>query len=262
MPDDLTVGIYQPEARDETPGRRLERLAAVFDDPATRACDLLVCPELYLSGYFVDDLVRERAEPRDGPFARRVSEIAAANDCAIVYGYPERAGEAVYNAALCAGPDSSLLANHRKTLLPSDYEQGYFRCGERPTSFELRGWRVGVVVCYEVEFPEPVRYHALDGCDLVVAPTALTEEWTVVAHQVLPSRAFENNVFVAYANHAGTENAHRYLGASVIVSPFGRDLARAGAGETVITARLAHGEIETARNRLHFLKDVGKNCYR
>lgn len=262
MPDDLTVCIYQPDARDETPANRLERLAAIFDEPAARGCDLIACPELFLSGYFVDDLIMERAETEDGPFSRRVREIAQANDCAIVYGYPERAGDGVFNSALCAGPDGGILANHRKNLLPYDYEEKYFQPGRRPTTFTLRGWQVGLLICYEVEFPEPVRYYAQAGCDLVVAPTALTRDWTVVAHRVLPARAFESNIFVAYANHAGTENGNRYLGNSVIASPFGKDLARAGEEESVITAHLVHEEIARARKRLHFLKDVGQSCYR
>jgi predicted amidohydrolase len=262
MSNALTVGIYQPEARDETPESRLERLAAIFDKPQAKACDLLVCPELYLSGYFVDDLILERAETQDGPFATSVRHIAEANHCAIVYGYPEQTEGGVYNAALCAGPDGKILANHRKNLLPYDYEEKYFRAGQRPTTIELRGWRIGLLICYEVEFPEPVRYYAREGCELVVAPTALTDDWPVVAHRVLPARAFENNIFVAYANHAGTEAGRRYLGESLIASPFGRDLARAGTQEAVITARLTHEEITTARNRLHFLNDVGQSCYR
>lgn len=261
MSDSLNIAIYQPEARDELPQSRLERLTAVFQDPATRDCDLMVCPELYMSGYFVDDEILERAEPVDGPFARRVREIAAANGCAIVYGYPERSPEGVFNAALCAGPDGSFLANHRKNLLPYDYEEKYFRPGDRPTTFSIADWRVGLLVCYEVEFPEPVRYYAKVGCDLVIAPTALAEDWPVVARRVVPARAFENNVFVAYANHAGTENGTRYLGDSVIVSPFGQDLARADTEETVITARLERDEIAKARDRLHFLEDVDQSCY-
>jgi len=261
-PATFTVGIYQPAARDETPASRLERLQAVFEKPAARDWDLLVCPELYLSGYFVDDRINEWAEPADGPFAKRVGEIAAQNRCAICYGYPERGDDGVYNAALCAGPGGIVEANHRKNLLPYDYEERYFRAGSRPTIFEIRGWRVGLVICYEVEFPEPVRYYAQQGCDLVLAPTALTEHWPVVAHRVLPARAFENNMFVAYANHAGEENGNHYLGASVIASPFGEDLVRAGAGEQVISARLDRSDIARARERLRFLRDVRQSCYR
>lgn len=259
---DLIVGVYQPEAREETPEDRLVRLARIFEDPAARRCDLIVCPELYLSGYFVDDRIPARAEAHTGPFARRVCEIAQQRECTIVYGYPESTEAGVFNAALCAGPDGRVLANHRKNLLPYDYEERYFQAGRRPTVLDVKGWRVGLLICYEVEFPEPVRYYARNGCDLVIAPTALTEDWPVVARQVIPARAFENNVFVAYANHAGVENGNRYLGDSVIASPFGGDLARAGPEEAVITARLEHAEIARARSRLRFLQDVEQSCYR
>jgi predicted amidohydrolase len=258
----LTVGVYQPRARDETPGDRLQRLAGALGQPAAGGCDLLVCPELYLSGYQVHDRISELAESADGPFARQVRELAQQAECAIVYGYPERDGETIYNSALCVGPDGDVLANHRKNLLPSDYEEHYFTRGAQPTSFTIRGWRVGLVVCYEVEFPEPVRYHAQHGCDLVVAPTALVDRWTVVARKVIPARAFESSVFVAYANHCGEENVSRYLGESVIVSPFGEDLARAGSDEALVMARVDRAQIADARERLRFLQDAGRSCYR
>lgn len=258
----LTVGVYQPEAKLEHPDERLARLARILEQPAARGCDLMVCPELYLSGYEVGDRIPEHAETAGGPFARRVGELAEASGCAIVYGYPERDGEALYNAAACAGANGTVLANHRKTMLPGDYENQYFRTGRRPTMFEVCGWRVGLLICYEAEFPEPVRHYAQAGCELVVAPTALSEQWPVVARRVIPARAFENNLFVAYANHAGRENDSRYLGESVIVSPFGEDLARAGADEAVIHARLERGEIDRARERLRFLTEVQQSCYR
>lgn len=257
----ITVGVYQPEARVQSPEDRLIRLERIFEKSAARECDLMVCPELYLSGYFVDDRILEWAQTPDGPFARRVCEIAASHQCAIVYGYPERDGEDVFNSALCAGRDGRVAVNHRKNLLPHDYEQKYFRTGRQPTVFDVKGWKVGLMICYETEFPEPARYYARSGCDLVVAPTALTHEWSVVAHSVVPSRAFENTFFLAYANHAGEENGHLYLGESVIVSPFGKDIVRAGRGESVVSARLRHAEIAEARARLHFLEDVGQSCY-
>jgi len=258
----ITLGIYQPAALDETPSERLERLERIFADPAARQCDVMLLPELFLSGYFGEERLHEWAEAANGPSAERACRLAARHDCAIVYGYPERADDGVYNAALCAWPDGRVAASHRKNLLPYDYEERYFRPGGHPTIVELKGWKIGVLVCYEVEFPEPVRYYARAGCDLVIAPTALVDEWPVVARRVIPARAFESNVFLAYANHAGAERGHRFLGESVIVSPFGRDLARADTSEALITARLERAEITRARDRLHFLQDVGQSCYR
>lgn len=258
----LTVGVYQPEAKAETPHDRLRRLELVLEQPAARDCDLLLCPELYMSGYFVHDQIVDRAEPSDGTFSRRVRDLAQRSGCAIVYGYPERARGGIYNSALCAGPAGDVLANHRKNLLPYDYEETYFQRGASPTAFDLNGWRIGLVICYEVEFPETVRHHALAGCELVVAPTALTDQWAVVAQRLIPARAFENNVFLAYANHAGVEDGNRYLGESVIVTPLGEDVARAGEDESFISARLDRADITRARSRLRFLKDIGRSCYR
>lgn len=258
----LTVGVYQPEAKTETPDDRLQRLEQVLEQPAARECDLLLCPELYMSGYFVHDQIIDRAEPNDGPFARRVRDLARRSGCAIVYGYPERARDSIYNSALCAGPAGDLLANHRKNLLPYEYEAKYFQLGQRPTLFDLNGWRIGLVICYEVEFPETVRHHALAGCELVLAPTALTDQWKVVARRVIPARAFESNIFLAYANHAGVEDGNRYLGESVIASPLGEDLARAGPDEAVIAARLDRADIARARSQLRFLTDLEQSCYR
>ncbi|HSH40776.1 MAG TPA: nitrilase-related carbon-nitrogen hydrolase, partial [Arenicellales bacterium] len=99
-------------------------------------------------------------------------------------------------------------------------------------------------------------------CDLVVAPTALVDRWAVVARQVIPARAFENTIFVAYANHCGAESGSRYLGESVIVSPFGEDLARAGSDETLLTARLDRAQVSDARAQLRFLRHAGQSCYR
>lgn len=257
----LTLGLFQPDARNTDPADRLHRLQMLFTDPMVQRCDLLVCPELFMSGYFAGDGFDDCAEARDGHFAEQVSVLARKSRCAIVYGYPERAGGRVMNSALATGPDGRIMANHQKSLLPHDYEEKHFSAGGKPTIFTLNGWRIGLLICYEVEFPEAVRFYARTGCDLVLAPTACLQQWSVVARNVVPTRAFENNIFVAYANHAGEESGNRYLGESVIVSPWGQDLARAGDVESVITAELHHSEIARARTRLGYLDHASNSCY-
>ena len=86
--------------------------------------------------------------------------------------------------------------------------------------------RIALLICYEIEFPEAARNAALNGADLILAPTALGAQWGVVAHKLVPTRAFENGIFIAYANHAGREGEIEYLGESCIVDPMGNDLAR------------------------------------
>lgn len=103
---------------------------AALDEAAARAAAagarLLVCPELFLTGYAIGDAVPELAEPADGPSARAVAGICVRHGLAIHYGYPERSGEAVFNAAQLIGPDGVPLANYRKTHLYGGFEEEWF----------------------------------------------------------------------------------------------------------------------------------------
>jgi len=101
---------------------------------------------------------------------------------------------------------------------------------------------MGLLICYDVEYPEAVRSVALLGADVVLVPTALTHEYSVVPDYIVPARAVENQVFVAYCNHAGVENGMRFLGGSLLADIDGKAIAAAGAGDALII-----GEISQAR---------------
>lgn len=251
----LAIALYQPEAETVLPADRIERLRQQLSD-ARGQYDLVVCPELYLSGYCAGDRFHDDAEPLDGPFMRELGEVARAAQCAIAYGFAERTSDGLHNACAFLGPDGARLAIHRKTVFPQAYEQRYFVPGQGATIVDWRGWRIGMLICYEAEFPEAVRACAVRGCDLVIVPTALAREWSVVAQRVIPARAFENNLFIAYANYCGEAGETTFLGQSVIADPYGDDLARAGQNETIISAQAEKARIGQARERLHFLADL------
>jgi predicted amidohydrolase len=252
----LRTAIFQYAARDERPERRLERLHEALRAARHGPFDLVVCPELFLSGYNVGARVAELAEPADGAFFRAAAAIARDCRTALLYGYPEAAaGNRIFNAAVCIGSDGRLRANHRKLRLPSESERRWFTTGESYTIVDIGGFRVALLVCYDVEFPEAVRACALSGADVVVAPTALKAEWAFVARQLVPTRAFENGVFVLYANYCGHENGFDYLGESCIVAPGGEEIARAGRGEELLAGVLERDRIAEARRRLAYLTD-------
>ncbi|MGI9317577.1 MAG: carbon-nitrogen hydrolase family protein [bacterium] len=249
----MRAGIFQCAGGGLTPRQRLDRLN---DSLAGSALDLVVCPELFISGYNVGDALRELAAPLSGDYSERVAEIAISHHTAIVFGYPEIDGEQLYNAAACISADGLMIANHRKLLLPPGFELEYFQPGEQLTLFELFGMRCAILICYDAEYPEAVRACAESGAQVVIVPTALVDNWGSVAHQLMPTRAFESGVWLLYANHAGEENGFRYLGASCIVAPDGKDAARAGAEQCLIHYELNQELVSRARNRLPYLKDV------
>lgn len=232
-----------------------QRFDLLMDTVSENSFDLLVCPELFMSGYNAGDHLKRCAESVDGPFFQKVATLARETSTAIVYGYPEINGDRLFNAAICVNAEGECIANHRKLLIPPGFEQDYFTCGQRYTIFDLIGMRCALLVCYDAEFPESVRAAALAGAQLVIVPTALGEQWPSVAHQLMPTRSFENGIWLMYANHAGAENGLRYLGASCIVEPNGKDAARAGSDQQLISAEIDTASVATAQKRLPYLVD-------
>lgn len=252
----MKLGVFQPSFGGLLPDDRIGRLGEVI---AGAGLDLVVCPELFLSGYDVGEDLRRFAEPAGGPKFEAIAELARTHQTAIVYGYPELEDDALFNSAACLGPDGQLMANHRKRAnSPGSFEEDYFTPGAAPSVFDYAGLRVAVLICYEVEFPETVRQAAQAGAHLVVVPTALVDQWDVVASRVVPARAFENGVWVAYCNHAGQEGSCVYLGGSRIVGPDGREAAVAGREEALIVADVVRGRVAAAQKRLPYLRDCGR----
>jgi predicted amidohydrolase len=224
-------------------------------EAAAAGARLIVFPECFLTGYSIGERVRDLAEPADGPSLATLAEIAAAAKIAIVCGYPERAGDTLFNSAAVIGRDGSRLANYRKVHLYGDYENAYFRPGEGLVTTQVDGIKLGVLICYDIEFPEPARALARAGVDLLVVPTSLMTPADGVALHMVPTRARENQIFVAYANRLGREADLDYVGRSCIAGPDGADLARAGVEEELLVAEIDLSAIARARAHYDYLAD-------
>ncbi|WP_432250141.1 carbon-nitrogen hydrolase family protein [Streptomyces sanyensis] len=238
----------------------------VLDEAAARAAEagagLLVCPELFLTGYAIGDAVPRLAEPADGPGAAAVAEIAVRRGLAVHYGYPERSGELVHNSAQLIGPDGARLANYRKTHLFGCFEQEHFTPGDRPVvQAELDGVRIGLLICYDVEFPENVRSHALAGTDLLLVPTAQMHPFQFVAESMIPVRAFENQMYLAYVNRTGPEGEFEFVGLSSLAGPDGTVRARAGRGEELVVGEVDPEFLAASRRANPYLLDRRPGLY-
>ncbi|MEM6985018.1 MAG: nitrilase-related carbon-nitrogen hydrolase [Pseudomonadota bacterium] len=221
--------------------------------------DLAVLPELFLSGYHAGvETLADTA--RSVPDALDViAALARRYRIALTFGYPELASDGLYNSACLVDAEGVVQLRHRKRVLPPGFEADCFASGDSACRVEtVCGVRVALLICFEVEFPEAVRACAAAGAELVLVPTALEHDWAIVSEKLVPARAFENTVFVAYANHAGVEAGHCYLGGSCIVSATGADLARAGAEPATVVATIDTAIIPPLRARLPFLAQYRK----
>ncbi len=252
---DLCVSIFQPKARDDLTATKLNWLDMAANRAAGSGSRLLICPELSLTGYRPSGGLMDRARPILGEYHERVAEIAILHDIAIVYGYPEADKGKIYNAAAFVDPEGRLVANHRKNHIPPGFETEVFTPGDQLRVFDYASWRVALLVCYDIEFPETARQAALAGAEFLIVPTALGAQWSFVAEKMIPTRAWENGVFLAYANWAGSDAEGAFLGGSRIVGPDGVEDSIAGTREEVLTAVINKERVANARARLPYLKD-------
>jgi predicted amidohydrolase len=236
---------------------RIERAAR---DAAAAGAELLVVPELALPGYGAGAKMAELAEPEDGALVASLSDLARATGVAIVAGFAERDGDDVFNSAVFTDGVRPPVT-YRKSHLYGPYEKGLFRTQPPETHlFDIGGIRLGMLICYDVEFPENVRRLALAGAQAVIVPTALPagDSGNFIAGHMIAVRAFENQVFVAYINHCGSDALFAYAGLSRIAAPDGTILAEAGAsGEALLIADLDPAAYVASAEANTYLRDLG-----
>jgi predicted amidohydrolase len=236
----------------------LKMIEAAVVEAKAKGAALMVAPELATTGYGAKDAIRDLAEPADGGQASALAQMAVTHGVAIVAGFPESADGVIYNSAIFAMPDGARTI-YRKCQLYGRYEHALFEPGDAaPKLTTFGGLRFGVLICYDVEFPELVRHLALAGADVVLAPTAQpdTPDAPFIAGKVVPVRAFENGIAIVYADHAGADGRFGYAGRSCIALPDGTDAARAApTGSEVIIADYDPAAFIAARTANPYLKD-------
>jgi predicted amidohydrolase len=249
-----------------TPGDVTANLAAVrraAHAAAAGGARLLVTPETFLTGYDVGAAtLLALAEPADGPQVRALREIAAGAGIAIVCGYAELEGDAVFNSAVLVDREGRTRLSYRKTHLYGELDRACFRAGDGLAPVvEVDGVGIGVLVCYDLEFPEAARALALAGAQILAVPTALMEPSAWIAETLVPARAAENQVFVAYCNRVGSETSLTYVGRSCLAGPAGERVAAGPAEETLLVAEADPAAIARARARHDYLAERRPGLY-
>ena len=220
----------------DTDGNRVAARTAI-EQAAGDGAQLVVLPELASSGYvFADrsELV-SLAEPRDGPSITEWANLATAFGVTIVAGFPEAAGDAVYNSAAVVDP-TGLRGVYRKAHLWDTENAVFDRADDLPLLVDTEHGRIGVMICYDVEFPEWVRAVALEGADLLCAPV----NWPLLPRpegerptelvRVLAGAGM-NRMPIAVCDRAGVERGQNWIGGSVITDADGYPLAIAEFGK-------------------------------
>jgi predicted amidohydrolase len=235
----------------------LHRAATLIAEAVDQRADLVVLPELFAS-LGRGTAMRAGAERVDGATVAWAGEQATRHGVWLAAGsFVERDGDRLYNTAPLVSPDGDVVAAYRKIHLfdvdvegAGTHESEVFTAGHRIETSACDGTTIGLTTCYDLRFPELFRILALLGAQVVTMPSAFTAA-TGIAHwePLVRSRAIENQIFVVAPDQCGTspDGIARH-GHSLIVDPWGRVLADAGAeAETVIVAEVDLGEVDRVR---------------
>jgi 5-aminopentanamidase len=243
----MLCGVAQTEPRLGEPERNVEACLARLEEAAAAGCELLVLPECATSGYMFgsEDEAARYAEEIPGPSVEALARACARHGLHCVAGLLERDGDRLHNTAVLVGP-AGLVACHRKAHLPFLGVDRFVTPGAEPLQVhDTPVGRLGIVICYELRFPEPARVLALGGAELVLHPTNWPAAVRPFADFLTRARAAENHVFLLTANRVGAEGGMDFFGRSQVVDPLGTRLVEAGEVEP----ELVVADIEPAEAR-------------
>jgi (R)-amidase len=217
---------------------------------------LIVFPEATLSGFPTRENIADVAQSLDGPALTSVRDAARRAGVSVAVGLAEREGARFYNTTVLVDDKGEIALRYRKTHLWAS-DVGVFTPGDRFETCLWNGLTVGLLICYDIEFPETARAVAALDADLLVVTNGNMDPFGPVHRRAITARAMENQMFALMVNRCGTGDDNlTFPGESALVDPFGEIVAAAGAQETLLGVDIDFKRLEASREHYRYLNDA------
>jgi predicted amidohydrolase len=262
MKDKIKLALAQVSSKRENKEANLQKIEKLTLKAKQQGADLVIFPEMSLTGYVVLDQVYELAETIPGPSTQKIESLAKQTGMHIIFGMPElseKTQATVFNTAVFVGP-KGLIGKYRKMYLPTHSvfeEKRYFRPGYEPAAFQTDLGNIGLSICYDIFFPEVYRLTRLKGAQLLVCISASPAVRRGYFEILTSARALENTAFLAYVNLSGVEDGLQFWGGSRLVCPTGDVVAKARYDEEdFIVCEVDYNDLRTAETFIPTLRDL------
>lgn len=258
----LTISLAQMRIKLSRVDDNLATSANMIAQAAKDGADIALLPELWSTGYDLENAREHAAELGEAIFAQ-VAEAARNNRIAIYGSLLESRGDQVMNCATFHDVAGELRGVYRKIHLFRLFDEHLWLSeGEAPALLQQAWGAAGLAICYDLRFPELFRRYAVaHGAALML----LCAEWPLarVAHwrTLLQARAIENQCFVAATNSCGETGGTIFGGHSLIIDPWGQIIAEAGEDESLITAEINLAEVQRVRRAIPVFEDRRPDAY-
>lgn len=266
----MKISLIQMDMAPGAPDENFTRAARLIEQAAAAGADVIVLPETWNVGFFPRERLAELAD-QDG---KRVKETigALAKSCGvnIVAGsVADCRGSKVYNTAYIFDRAGKMIASYDKTHLFSPMgEHEYFAAGDHLCRFELDGVSCGIIICYDLRFPEWTRKLAVQGLDLLFVVSQWPDVRADHLRTLIRARAIENQMYLACCNSCGRTGDTQFGGGSAVIDPWGKVLAEGAlakkdtaSAEEIIEAQIDVSVLEEIRSSINVFRDRRPECY-
>ena len=226
--------------------------------------DVLVLPETWNTGFFPKENLSGLCDCDGERVKEEIGTLAAKYRVNIVAGSVSNVRDGkVYNTAMVFDRSGSCIASYDKTHLFTPMgEDDYYTPGDHLCRFSLDGVQCGIIICYDVRFPELTRSLAVEGLDMLFVVSQWPKVRTSHLCTLTAARAIENQMFVACCNSCGTAGETVYGGNSAIIDPWGQIIASAGENEATLAGDCDLNVLTDIRNTIPVFRDRKPNLYK
>lgn len=223
---------------------------------STDDADLVVFPETTLCGFPSQEEAARVGMTLESSTIIAIREAARRKGVAVAFGFAEASGGRLYNSALLLDKHGEVALKYRKTHLWPHQDRPVFSAGDRYATCLLGGVRVGLLICYDIEFPETARALAQINADVIVVLDGNMAPYGPIHRRAIVARAMENQCFAILANRTGGGRTLEFPGESVVVNPFGEVVAELGVQEQCLIAKLDLTLLGKSRHSYSYLNDL------
>lgn len=253
----MNVEIGRPEANFAKVQSMLEQAVQHPDKP-----DVILLPEMWNTGYALDR-IHELAD-RDGQQTKRlIGDFCRRHGVNVIAGsIALKRGDRVYNTMLAFDRQGNVVADYAKIhLFRLMEEDKYLAAGDRSASFELDGLPCGMMICYDIRFPELARKLALSGAQMLFVPAEWPHPRLNHWRTLLLARAIENQMYVVSCNRVGTSGATEFFGHSMVIDPWGEIVIEGGEEEAILHANVEPEATGRVRRTIPVFEDRRPSLY-
>lgn len=253
----MKVTCLQMDMKLGCPDENFAKAEQMIRQAMSEQPDVLVLPETWNTGFFPKEELAALSD-RDGQRVKaEIGALAKEYRVNIVAGSVSNLREGkVYNTAMVFDRTGQCIASYDKTHLFTPMgEDDYFTPGDHLCRFQLDGVQCGIIICYDVRFPELTRSLTVPGLDVLFVVSQWPKVRTFHLRTLTTARAIENQMFVVCCNSCGTAGETVYGGNSAIIDPWGELLAAAGEQEQQLTAQCALETLTQIRNTIPVFRD-------